>query len=114
MYGSNRDDRRAMQRALANAGYRVLLASSMAEAAKCLVSHDVRAIVLADASAHGHSEGAVDRAAWRERGIPVIDVVNDDEPLHKSALEIAVLDVARNSSLAAPLAPPPADDATQR
>jgi DNA-binding NtrC family response regulator len=102
VYGGTRDERRAVQRTLADAGYRVLVASSLAEAAKCLAGGEVRAIVLANASPRGGSEREIDRSTWRERGIPVIDVVNDNGSFQRDSMDTALLDVVRNA-----LATPP-------
>jgi CheY-like chemotaxis protein len=109
VYGGTREKRRAMQRLLAGAGFRVLLASSMAEAAKCLAGDQVRAILVADASLQGESERESGRSTWRERGIPVIDVVNDNWSLQTAALDIALLDVVRDA-----LAGPRESSATPR
>ena len=102
VYGGDRQGRRSIQQTLTGAGYRVRLASSMAEAAKCLSGGEVRAIVLAGASA-GPSDPADDRAEWRERGIPIIDVVNDSRSTHRSTIEIALLDVLRNARPSPPV-----------
>lgn len=109
VYGGTRDERHAARRTLSGAGYRVLLASSMAEAAKCLAGDEVRAIVLADAlrpdTLRRHDdERESDRSAWHERGIPIIDVVNDNGSLQTDSMDIALLDVVRNA-LAARHAP---------
>ena len=114
VYGGDREARRSIQQALTGAGYRARLASSLAEAAKCLSGGDVRAIVLAGTSV-GPADPEVGRAEWRERGIPVIDVVNDNRSTDRSAIEIALLDVLRNARPAGPPASSgPADDATPR
>jgi NAD(P)-dependent dehydrogenase (short-subunit alcohol dehydrogenase family) len=97
VYGGTREERRAMQRLLAGAGFRVLLASSMAEAAKALAGDQVRAIVMAEASAGDEGEREPGRSAWRERGIPIIDVVNDNRSRQTSTMDIALLDVVRNA-----------------
>ena len=57
VFGSNRDERLAAQRTIASHGYRVLLASNMAEAAKCLASGRVRAIVLTDSDSAVQLDG---------------------------------------------------------
>lgn len=101
VYGGTRDERRALHRMLGGAGFRVLLASSMAEAAKCLAGQPVRAIVMADASPQGQRERELGRSTWCERGIPIIDVVNDGRTRQTSTLDIGLLDVVRNA-----LAPP--------
>lgn len=72
VYGANRNERLSAQRAIAAHGFRVLLASSRAEAAKCLASGRVRAIVLTDGAA-----AAGDRATGPAQdidydGIPVV------------------------------------------
>ena len=96
VYGGTRESRRGVQRPLVAAGYRVLLASSMAEAAKCLAGHEVRAIVMAYAPA-GLDERGRERSAWLERGIPIIDVMSDDGPLQAGSMDIVLLDVVRNA-----------------
>ena len=101
VYGGDRAGRRTLQTILTRAGYRVRLASAMAEAAKCLSGDDVRAIVLAGASASPADDDG-GRAAWRERGIPIIDVVNDNGSTRKSTIEIALRDVLRNAHSAQP------------
>ena len=106
VYGGTRDERRAVQRTLLGAGYRVLVASSKAEAAKCLTGGEVRAVVLADTRPRSHDEREIDRSAWHERGIPIIDVVNDNGPIQSDSMHIVLLDVVRNA-LAAQHAPPP-------
>jgi hypothetical protein len=57
VFGTNRGERHAAQRAIAAHGYPVLLASSMAEAAKCIASGRVRAIVLTDSAGAAPVEG---------------------------------------------------------
>src|SRR5690349_14903452 len=56
VYGPGRDWRRLVQRSLDGVGVRVLLASSIAEAAKCLAAGGVRLVVLADDAAARDAE----------------------------------------------------------
>jgi hypothetical protein len=84
----------------------IVVASSKAEAAKCLAGGEVRAVVLADASPRSRDEREIDRSEWHERGIPIIDVVNDNGSLQTDSMHIVLLDVVRNALAAAPPPPP--------
>ena len=110
VYGGTRDERRALHRKLGDAGFRVLLASSLAEAAKCLASHPVRAIVMADASPHGRGERDLGRSTWSERGIPIIDVANDSDTPATSTADTGLLETVRHA-LALPHVPSATDQA---
>ncbi len=56
VYGKSRERRRQVQRALVGGGLRVLLASSMAEGAKCLAGGAVELIVVSDDASVAEAE----------------------------------------------------------
>jgi hypothetical protein len=89
----------------------------MAEAEKALSDGEVRAIVLAGAKPPGPRDPQVGHAGWRERGIPIIDVANDNGSAQRSTIEIVLLDVLRNAHSVTgppPAAGDPASGATPR
>jgi hypothetical protein len=56
VFGAGRQNRIEMQRTLAQHGFTVMLASSQAEAAKCIATGRVRAVVMSDALHAGASD----------------------------------------------------------
>lgn len=74
VFGADRQERLAAQRTIAAHGYRVLLASSRAEAAKCIASGRVRAIVVTDdapIASEAGAAGPVHGSNYAD-GIPII------------------------------------------
>lgn len=97
VYGRDRDARLSLHRVLRAAGFRVLMASSRAEAAKCLAAGAVALLIAtdADAAADGkHLRAAGDQVPAAQPYMNMLDlaaVAVSATPIHVLALVRAAL-----------------------